>query len=258
MRPASSLAYRLLGSDGPLVVLLHGLGSRGDDWLFQVEALREGFRSLTIDLPGHGDSPPPAGWPTIADMAGQVSRIIEQTSGGAAHLVGLSLGGGVALQLAADRPARVRSLTIVNASATLGGGLRRIPESLVRIALLGAGRMQWLGAWVARGLFPSAEQFELRRAAATRIGSNSRLCYLKAVLAVLRYDLRARVQAIRMPTLVVAGEHDTTIPLRDKRWLATAIRGARLVVIRGSRHATPLDAPQAFNRELLIFLEEVG
>jgi pimeloyl-ACP methyl ester carboxylesterase len=241
-----------------LVVLLHGLGSRGDDWIFQIEALRKSFRTLTIDLPGHGDSAEPPGWPTIADMAAEVVGLMGALDEGPSHFVGLSLGGAVSLQIAVDHPALVRSLTIVNSSATLGGGMRRIPKSLVRVGLLGIGRMQWLGRWVSRGLFPADDQQELRQVAATRIGSNSRRSYIKTISAVLRFDLRQQIPSIRAPALVIAGELDTTVPLRDKHWLARAIPNARLHVIPNSRHATPLDAHQALNRQLLEFLEEVG
>jgi 3-oxoadipate enol-lactonase len=251
------LNHSIAGSTGPPVVLLHGLGSCGDDWIFQVEALQNRYRTLTIDLPGHGDSEIPAGWPTIADIAGEVSRLMDELGEGPAHFVGLSLGGAVALQIAVDSPSRVRSLTIVNASATLSGGWRRIPVSLVRIGLLAVGQMKWLGMWVAKGLFPRDDQVELRRVAAMRIGSNTRRSYAKSAYAVVRFDLRSQVHTIQVPTLVVAAERDTTVPLRAKRWLAQTIPNAKLQVIPNSRHATPLDAHKAFNQRLLKFLGEL-
>lgn len=252
------LNYQRYGAGGPSVVLLHGLGSCGADWLLQVEALQPHYQVLTPDLRGHGDSPMPPGWPGVQELAGDVAELLDRLGLGVAHLVGLSLGGGVALDLAVRRPELVRSLTIVNASASLGGGLRRVPVSMVRLALLLAGPMPWLGAWVAQGLFPAADQQELRKLAQQRIARNSRMNYLKAVLAVLRFDLRKRIGQIRAPTLVVAGDRDRTIPLGAKRALAAAIPGARLELIQGSGHATPLDAPERFNRVLLAFLQDVG
>lgn len=251
------LQYQIEGQCGPLVGLLHGLGSRGADWLLQVEALRSGYRCLTVDLPGHGESPMLPGWPQVSDMAAAVAELLEPAGKDGAHLVGLSLGGGVALELALARPELVRSLTIVNSSGSLGGGWRRVPSSLIRLSLLLGGPMPWLGAWVANGLFPRAEQAELRRLTRQRIAENSRLNYLKAVAAVLRYDLGDRVDQIRVPTLVLAGDRDRTVPLRAKRALAAAIPGAQLRLVAGSGHATPLDAPEQFNRLLLEFLERV-
>lgn len=253
---AIELAHQFEGERGPLVVLLHGLGSRGADWVLQVQALRVRYRTLTVDLRGHGDSAMPPGWPTMADLANDLAALLDRQGERSAHLVGLSLGGGVALELAAARPELVRSLTIVNASATLAGGLQRLPTSMVRLALLLFAPMHWLGGWVASGLFPRSEQAELRRLTQERIAGNSRLNYLKAVAAVLRFDLRKRLARIRAPALIVAGDRDRTVPLRHKRRLARSLPEARLAVIQDSGHATPLDASERFNQLLLEFLSE--
>jgi pimeloyl-ACP methyl ester carboxylesterase len=110
---------------------------------------------------------------------------------------------------------------------------------------------------VARGLFPLLSQKPVREAAAQRIASNRRGAYLRTVGAILRFDVRHRLAEIRVPTLVVAGSGDRTVPLSVKREIARSIAGARLEVIEGSGHATPLDAPVAFNALLIRFLEEV-
>ncbi len=110
---------------------------------------------------------------------------------------------------------------------------------------------------MARGLFPLPGQRPVREAAAKRIASNPRGAYLRTVGAILRFDVRERLAEIRVPTLVVAGAGDRTVPLSAKREIARSIAGARLEVIEGSGHATPLDAPEAFNALLLGFLEDV-
>lgn len=263
--PHSDRSLRVPGSDSrpnrkthdeSPVVMLHGLGSRGRDWVLQIETMRDRYRVVTVDLRGHGDSAMRPGWPKITDMAADVTHLLGEINGGEYHLVGLSLGGAVALQLAVDRPELVRSLTIVNAAATLRPGLRRFPSMLVRLLLLLTGQMDALGQWVARGLFPRVDQSELRRLAAERLAQTSRTDYLKAIVAILRFDLRHRVHAIAAPTLILAGELDKTIPLRSKRALAGSIPCARLEVIARSGHATPLDAPERFNALLLGFLAE--
>ena len=237
-----------------VVMMLHGLGSKGVDWIFQLEALKGLYQMLTVDLPGHGDSPIPSGWPTMADMARDLRTLLMQLGIPSLHLVGLSLGGGIALQLAVDYPELARTVTVVNASATLGGGAQRLPSSVARLGLLLFGKMDWLGRWVAGGLFPRVDQQELREVAEKRIAENSRMSYIKAVAAVLRFNLSDRLGAITRPTLVVAGSNDRTVTMRSKAQLAAAIPGARLEVIKGSGHATPLDAPREFNVLLLDFL----
>ncbi len=248
------LSHEIHGSHGPLVLMLHGLGSRGEDWVLQVPALQDEYRLVTCDLRGHGSSPTSPGWPTLSDLAEDVVGLLQQIGEPSAHVVGLSLGGGVALQMGVDHPQRVESLTIVNATAALRIPLSRLPSAVVRIALLLTGRRRRLGEWVAAGLFPRDDQQELREVAAERIAANLRRNYLQAINATLRFDLRNQVHWIVAPTLVVAGELDRTFSLRSKIALARAIPGARMEIIEGSGHATPLDAPDEFNRLLLEFL----
>ena len=250
------LSYEIHGTHGPLVLMLHGLGSRGKDWVLQIEGLQNEIRLVTCDLRGHGDSPSLPGWPTIGDLAEDVIGLLEQIGERSAHVVGLSLGGGIALQMGVDYPQQVKSLTIVNAAATLRVPRNRLPSAFVRMALLLTGRRRKLGEWVAAGLFPGDDQQELRDVAAERIADNLSRNYLQAVFAVLRFDLRKQVHNISAPTLIVAGRLDRTVPLHAKVELAKSIPGARLEVIEDSGHATPLDAADEFNRILLEFLSE--
>jgi 3-oxoadipate enol-lactonase len=264
MTPAArtpiALEYRLDRSpakDAAVVLLLHGLGSCGEDWALQRPALLPHFTVLAPDLRGQGDSPLPAGWPTIQDLAGDVLLLLDRLEIRSAHVVGLSLGGAVALQLAADEPARLRSLVAVNTFARLRAtrGSRR--RGIERMWLAATGRMDELGRRVADGLFPDDGQQAFRDAAAARLAGNRPLAYIKMLVAVSRFDLRARLGEIRAPTLVVAGENDTTVPLSCKLELAAHIPGARLARFAGSRHVTPLDRAGPFTARLLEFLRSV-
>jgi len=254
------LHYTLHGLGGrgaPTIVLLHGLGSCGDDWLFQLPTLTPRYPVLTLDLPGHGGSSLPRGGFSTAALARPVAGLLGSLSLTPAHVVGLSLGGVVALQLALDAPSKVRSLVLVNSFARLSQPPRSVLRGLVRVALLLAAPMSWTGAWVGSGLFPRPDQRPLREAAAQRIASNSRAAYLRMMGAVLRSDLSGRLGEIRVPTLVVAGSEDRTVPLPAKVGIARGIEGARLEVIEGSGHATPIDAAEAFNSLLLEFLDGI-
>jgi len=239
------------------VVLLHGLGSCGEDWSLQIPELSRNYRVITPDLPGHGRSGVGSVSATVLDMSRAVSELLNELGGGAAHVVGLSLGGAVALQLAIDRPSQVRSLTAVNTFARLRLSRRGLGKMVGRLILLMTGQMDWLGDWVAGGLFPGEGQTALRQAAAARIAGNPWRAYLRAALAVSRFDCRRRLGDIRAPTLVVAGEKDTTVPLKAKLELASRIPGARLEIIPGSGHVTPVDAAGRFNAVLLRFFEAV-
>jgi 3-oxoadipate enol-lactonase len=239
-----------------LLVLLHGLGSSGEDWPLQLAPFSRVHPTLAVDLRGHGRSTMGSGWPTIADYAADVGALLEQLGQGSAHAVGLSLGGLVALQLALDWSALIYSLTIVNGFARLRVGWQGMIRALVRLCLLGIGRMDWVGAWIAAGIFPDPAQSTWRRVAAHRIASNPRSTYLRAVLAASRFDVVPRLKEVHIPAMIVAGERDTTIALEAKEILAEGIPDARMVRFPSSGHATPYDASERFNQVVLAFLTE--
>jgi pimeloyl-ACP methyl ester carboxylesterase len=241
------------------VLLLHGLGSSGDDWAPQVDALGDRYRVLTVDLPGHHRSARPRGSLSVARMAAAVDALLRRLAIDRAHVVGLSLGGCVALTLALAAPPRVRSLVIVNSFARLRpDGARAAFRALGRALLALGAPMSVVAAYVAREAFPRADQVDLRAAARARIAANQRRPYVATLAAMARFDVSARLGEIRCPTLVVAGERDTTVAMAAKQTLADTIPGARLALVAGSGHVTPHDDPAAFNRLLLEHLAAQG
>jgi 3-oxoadipate enol-lactonase len=247
--------YSLTGpQDAPVVALLHGLGSSGDDWTRQTEALAA-YRVLAIDLPGHHRSARPRGPLSVDGMAARVEQLLATLGMARAHVVGLSLGGCVGLALAVRAPARVRTLTVVNGFAHLRpSGLPAVARGAGRLMLALAAPMRLVGAYVAREAFPRPEDVELRRAVTARLAANPRRQYLASVAALMRFDIRDRLQTIRCPTLIVAGALDRTVPFSAKTLLARSIPGARLEVIDDSGHVSQYDQPVAFNRLLLAHL----
>jgi pimeloyl-ACP methyl ester carboxylesterase len=256
-RPVHWIEYPASQAGAGDVVLLHGLGSSAGDWLLQAPVLQDRHRVIAVDLPGFGDSPRLRGWPSIGSYGRAVERAMSEAGVSAAHVIGLSLGGSVALQFGLDYPQRALSLTLVNAFARLHVRPRAVPRTAVRFVLVLLGRMDRVGAWVAEELFPDPRQVEMRRFAAERLAHSGRRSYLQAGQALARFNVRRRLSEVRCPTLVVAGENDTTIPSSAKEELVRAIAGARLVRFPGSGHATPIDEAEAFNRVVEDFLEEV-
>jgi 3-oxoadipate enol-lactonase len=117
--------------------------------------------------------------------------------------------------------------------------------------------MDWLGAWVAGGLFPRPDQALLRGAAAARIAGNPRRGYLQSLRATARFDIGSRLGEISLPTLVVAGTRDTTVPIEAGRRLAAGIPGARFCLLEGAGHVASVDAADDLNAVLLSFLRDV-
>ena len=244
-------------TSGRPVVLLHGLGSSGEDWLLQTPVLAGRRRVLAPDLPGHGRSQGLRGWPRVEDFGAVLSTWLAKVQAAPAHLVGLSLGGALALQLAIGSPERVASLVVVNSLARFRPSLGVIASGAVWLAYALTGRMERVASWVAADLFPDPDQASLRDEAAARLSRNRRLPYLQAMAAAARFNAWSRLGSVACPTLVIAGELDTLFPVDQQREMAKAIPGARMVIVPRSRHATPIDAADRFNQIVVGFLEEV-
>jgi len=241
----------------PPVLLLHGLGSAGGDWLLQFGPLAQaGYRVLAPDMRGFGrSSAPPV--VTVQAMAGDMVLFLERMGAVPAHVVGISMGGTVAQQLALDHPEMVRRLVLVNTFARLR------PQSLsgwlyflARAALSNLVGPERQAEMVARRLFPRPDQQLLRENIVRRITQTNPCAYRSAMRSLMRFDVTGRLGELRMPVLVVTGAEDTTVPPPVQRALAQGIPGARHVVVEGSGHGIIADNPDAFNRILLEFLAE--
>jgi 3-oxoadipate enol-lactonase len=243
-------------TNGPPIVLLHGLGSSSADWRYQTPVLAAAYRVVVPDLRGHGRSPRGSGRLTVDVMAADVAALLDALDATSAHVVGLSLGGCVALALAFDHPARVRSLTLVNTFARLSlAGPRGSLRMLARLGLLACAPMRVVAAHVARGLFPRPDQHELYLAAVASLAGNSRRTYLGSLRGLASFDVSRRLAELRCPTLVIAGDRDATVSLASKRLLQQSIAGAELTVVDDSGHVTPCDQPERFNQQLLAFVD---
>ena len=159
------------------------------------------------------------------------------------------------MALALRAPARLRSLSLINAFARpKPEGPRAFGRILVRLALLGTAPMSVVAAYVAQDLFPRPEQRHLYEAAVASLGRTSRGAYFAALRALARFDVEADLPAVGCPTLVMAGERDPTVSRSAAERLAQGIPGAQLVLVADSGHATPLDQPDVFNEALRKFI----
>ena len=250
----SSLHYLVRGHGEPLL-LIHGLGGSGADWAFQVAALEKRFRVIVPDLPGSGHSPPPRGGYTIQGFAATLWSLLDHLGVERTNIIGFSLGGAVALEMAARRPSRVPRLGLINSLATYRPDHWRkwlethVSAALVR--LLGMRRAAWL---LAARLFPEPWQRAIRRHAAAAVGAVPAHSYLGAGFALARWAIGDRLHQLTSRVLLIAAEHDFT-PLAEKRALAATLK-ADLVVVRGSRHGTPFDSVEVTNASLLALLTD--
>jgi pimeloyl-ACP methyl ester carboxylesterase len=249
-----SLHYLERGQGEPLV-MIHGLGCSGADWAFQVAALEKRFRVIIPDLPGSGHSPPPRDEYTIAGCASAVWSLLDHLGVSRTNIIGFSLGGAVALEMAAQRPASVPRLGLINSLATYRTDDWRkwleVHVSATLVRLLGMRRAAWL---LALRLFPEPWQRAIRRHAAAAVGAVPASTYLGLGLALAHWAIIDRLDRLKSRILMIAAEHDFT-PLAEKRELAARLN-ADIVVVRGSRHGTPFDSVEATNASLLALLTD--
>ncbi|MBN7735408.1 alpha/beta fold hydrolase, partial [Klebsiella pneumoniae] len=164
--------------------------------------------------------------------------LIEHLDLPAAHVVGLSMGGMIAFQLAVDEPRRVKSLCIVNSTPEVK--VRSADDywqwakrwTLARVLSLGT-----IGKALGDRLFPKPEQADLRRKMAERWARNDKRAYLASFDAIVGWGVQEQLSRIACPTLVISADHDYT-PVAQKEIYVKLLPDARLVVIKDSRHAT--------------------
>ncbi|HTQ46439.1 MAG TPA: alpha/beta hydrolase [Polyangiaceae bacterium] len=249
------LHYEVTGRGEP-VLLLHGLGSCSLDWERQKPALEERYTVITLDVRGHGQSAKPRGPYSIGLFAQDAAHLLQKLALGPAHVIGISMGGMIAFQLAVDAPRLVRTLTVVNSAPAV------VPKTLsqwltlrLRLWLPRLFGLRWLARRIAAVNFPRPEQEADRRLLAERLASNDPAAYRAATKAIIGWSVAERIRDIRCPALVVSGDRDYT-PVALKESYATLMHDARVAVIADSRHVTTHDQPAALNRVLLDFLAE--
>jgi pimeloyl-ACP methyl ester carboxylesterase len=251
------LHFDAVGAGEPLV-LVHGLGSCGDDWAPQVEHFRDRYHVVTLDLRGHGLSSKPQGPYSIPVFARDTAALLNALKLGPAHVVGISLGGMVAFQLAVDAPELVKSVAIVNSGPAVPAATfkQRLPLNvrLFYLRFLGLPRMAKM---IAKRLFPNHDQEALRAAFVARVGANDKHCYRESLKAIFGWSVADRLEAIRCPVLVLTADQDYA-PVELKRAYAQRLPDARVVVIPDSRHALPMEKPREFNAALDEFLASLA
>lgn len=254
----TQIYYETYGDDaGQPVLLLHGLGSSARDWERQRDALSD-YRVVALDVRGHGRSDKPQGPYSVLQFAQDVVAVLDAVGIDAAHVVGLSMGGMIAFQLAVSFPARVRSLVIVNSGPAL------VPATFsdrlkvwVRFFIVRAIGMKKMGETLAPRLFTDADQDAERQMFIERWAENDRRAYLDSMRAIVGWSVLDQISSISVPTLIVASDQDYT-PVSAKEAYIAKMPTASLTVIPNAHHALPVERPQAFNEALRQFLASVS
>jgi pimeloyl-ACP methyl ester carboxylesterase len=243
------------------ILLLTGLGSNRLGWWNQLDVFGREYRTLAIDHRDTGDSDPYTQSYTAADMADDAAGLLDALGIGRAHIVGISLGGQVAQQLARRHPQHVDHLVLTSTSA---GGAAHIPPGQEMLNMLarpswelepGERRRRTYTAIAAPGFAQAHPEVMDHIAELGRLRVMSPESYTRQLMAaVTAPDISDEIGQITMPTLVIHGDADPLIPVANGRYLAEHIPGAQLILYPGVGHVPILEVPEQYNRDVLAFL----
>ena len=171
------------------------------------------------------------------------------------HILGLSLGCAVGYELAIHYPELVHSFIGVNMGPSLGSkSLKGTLTAIKRILIVLFLGMRVMGKSIAKAVFPSPYQANLRQLLIESIAKNDRRSYINSMLALKGWSVVDELSSIQCPTLIVASEFDYS-SIESKQVAVDAIPNAELCVVDGTRHVLPLEKPILFNEIVLTFLE---
>jgi pimeloyl-ACP methyl ester carboxylesterase len=251
--------YRREEGSGPTVLLLHGLGGDHTVWDAQVPELAKEFRVLAPDLRGHGRTEAPEGSTfTFGELEGDIEKLLDESGGGAAHVVGLSAGGFLAMRLALDAPARVRGLTLIGTSVHCDNHTKAVSQRWAETY-----RDEGFDAYLLRLVkdlyYPDfveahPEVLDRLRVQQSQQSLGSALAWAKSVRT---FDLRGRLLKITQPTRILQGMDDGVVDGSHGRLLRVSIPGAELKLFAQTGHLVPIERPVETTEAIREFVRDV-
>jgi 3-oxoadipate enol-lactonase len=256
-RDGTRLAYRLLpGGKKDRCVLVHSLAMDGSFWSGVADLLRQDADILLYDCRGHGQSDKPPGPYSVELFADDLADLLDAVGWRSAVVAGASMGGCVTLAFAGAYPEKLDGIGLIDTTAWYGPSApahweERAQKALAEglEALVEFQKSRWLGETF------QATHPEIVAAAVAVFLANDVAAYAETCRMLGRCDMRDALVGIDVPTRIVVGAEDYATPVAMAQSLRQAIAGARLEVIAGARHLTPLECPEVIAsalRDLLV------
>jgi 3-oxoadipate enol-lactonase len=248
-----NLAFHEKGS-GSAVVFLHGVGSDISAWNRQIDDFSQRWRAVALEYPGYGESDLSANGLSREEIGRFLLGAMDGLGIADAHIVGLSMGGVMAIEMACQQAARVRSLTLADTFArhpdgmTILEGLHR-DVSTMTMHDFAKGRVGLI-------LAPDAPD-TLKQEVIETMAKIDKRTYTWSTAAVWTADYRKALSQIHCPTLIVIGEHDQLTPIALSEELNRGVPGSRMEIIPEAGHLSNLDHPTFFNRIVEEFILSV-
>ena len=245
------LHYTVSGQ-GPAVMLVHSMGTSGYMWRDQIAALEDRYTCIAFDCRGHGETSYNQTF-DVAGVAADHKAGLDALGVETAHVIGLAMGGPIAISFAAQWPDATRSLIIADAFVDMrevGGA--RIPswEKSVHET-----PMEEFGRQYAESRLMASATDQARKDMREAIAKVTPEAYIDTMHAIFDIEFTAELSKVRAPTLVIFGEEDEVTPRHHSEQIANGVSGGVLETIPNAGHIANIDQPAAFNRLMSAFLD---
>lgn len=241
--------------DGPVALFIHGFPLDSSMWIEQLADLGSMRRCIAADLRGFGRSAPVTGAPLDMEQhAEDLAAVLDLVSAEKADVIGLSMGGYVALAFADMYPDRVRSLALIDTRSGADSEEGKAGRNAMAERLLDEGRSAIAEA-MENGLLSPHATIAVR----ARLRSMVEACPYETIVGALggmrdRPDRTAVLRAVSVPAAVIVGEHDAVTPPTEAEAMAVALPDAALTVVPSAGHMSPIEQPGAVNEALRVLL----
>ena len=257
-----NMYYEVHGGGQPLLLIM-GLGSDSSNWMLQTMEFSKGYQVIVFDNRGVGRTDAPDIPYSTKMMADDTAGLMETIGIREAHVLGMSLGGFVAQELAINHPKRVKSLVLATTAASMPPRTKHIESTWAAAAKEGISRGTLLNLQApflfTDNLFqmPDLLNMFVEGMAANPYPPPPH-GFARQVDACVEHDTRGRLGQVAAPTLVLVGREDVLLPVRLSEELASGIPNARLVVLEGGGHGFNGEIADKFNQAVLNFLSHVA
>jgi 3-oxoadipate enol-lactonase len=254
--------YRVQGKGEPLILIM-GLGGECGDWVLQARAFKKYYRVITFDNRGVGKSDKPGEPYTVKTMSDDTVGLMDYLGIDKAHILGVSMGGMIAQEVAINYPERLRKLILVSTNAGREEKGGHSPELLKAMGLKEGSSDEDIRDVDISMVMSSLNAHAFNSGVIKTVAVP--FCWVRGKLfgiegmkgqfeAAMTHGTLDRLHMIKAPTLVIAGTEDKIIPHSSADVLAGRIPGAKLVKIEGGSHTLVAEKSRRFNREVLDFL----
>ena len=248
------IAYQRRGQ-GPALVLLHGFIHDSRTWHRQIEDLSRDFDVIAWDAPGCGQSSDPPEEFSMAEFADCLGGFLDAEGISAAHLVGLSWGGTLAMEFYRQRPEAARSLVLADTYAGWTGSLGAEAAKQRLEQCINDSRKppeDWIPEWAPHAFSDNAST-ALWKEQESHMWDFHAVGF-RAMSRAVAPDFREIFPLVSVPTLLIWGDDDKRSPLSAGEMMRDGIKGSRLVVIPSAGHVSNLEQPERFNAEVRAFI----